>query len=694
MEQIGLEAVLKDADFQRGIAQMIRSMNQVQGATQQTASRSTASFNQISVGAVALGNVIGNLATAGFGALVNAVESIPRFFTNALQAGRSWADGLEDMQMALGMSAKSASIFETALARFGMGDTGAQSFRYLIQQINTTKTQYSDAADTFRMKSSELGEQLAQVNADTAAQIQQTWDDLAEKRAETESDLADKISGIQEDLATKLSDIAEQRAQNTADLEKSLARLADDTRDRLRAARTVRDRRQVKKEAAQAKQDLIDKYNQEQAALAKQEAREIATANKQIALAEKVAAKQIEAADRAADKQIAAYEKAAQKQAETIGKSLEAAKKSLSDVQVKSPLSQALDKLGLSLAYISDESIPFDTRLGKIMDAFKKMPDGVGKSAIAIQLFGRAGIGWLDFLNFGSAGLEEMRKRAEALGLSFSETDIQAFKDFGFSLNNLGLDIQAISIAIGLHLMPVAQDFVNRLDKFMVENMPKFTAMLDRLALAFSQSGIQGLFDQLGTEINNAFPAVQNAFQYIMETISSVMNVVFIGIQNWYNNGGKATLEAWGNTIGTVLVNGIVSALGTLASQIGPIVQAGAAGVLATADENAAKSQWEMMHPGESWVGSDSWKYYHTHSKASGGWIPTTEPYLLHAGEYVLNRRQAMAFAPMLAGASSNTNYNFSNTWNGNTSMADRGAIEKWAEDAAYRGIRRVVGRK
>ena len=70
---------------------------------------------------------------------------------------------------------------------------------------------------------------------------------------------------------------------------------------------------------------------------------------------------------------------------------------------------------------------------------------------------------------------------------------------------------------------------------------------------------------------------------------------------------------------------------------------------------------------------------------ASGGYIPRTQPYLLHAGEYVLNPQQTQRMA------SSINTYNFSNIWQGQVNGADRGSIERWSEEAAYRGIAKAM---
>jgi|WetSurMetagenome_2_1015567.scaffolds.fasta_scaffold94485_2 hypothetical protein len=64
-----------------------------------------------------------------------------------------------------------------------------------------------------------------------------------------------------------------------------------------------------------------------------------------------------------------------------------------------------------------------------IADRFKAMPDGVNKTALALQLFGKAGAQLIPLLNAGSAGIAELKAEAEKLGVVIStETAIQAEK--------------------------------------------------------------------------------------------------------------------------------------------------------------------------------------------------------------------------------------------------------------------------
>ena len=64
--------------------------------------------------------------------------------------------------------------------------------------------------------------------------------------------------------------------------------------------------------------------------------------------------------------------------------------------------------------------------LVQLADLFNAMPDGVEKTALAVQLFGKAGMDMIPMLNLGSQGLDEARKKAEDYGKKMAELKLQS----------------------------------------------------------------------------------------------------------------------------------------------------------------------------------------------------------------------------------------------------------------------------
>lgn len=89
----------------------------------------------------------------------------------------------------------------------------------------------------------------------------------------------------------------------------------------------------------------------------------------------------------------------------------------------------------------------------QLADLFHAMPDGVQKTALAVQLFGKAGMDMIPVLNQGSKGLAEAQEKAAAYGKKMAELAPQA-DEFNDLVAELGLNAKAAGINITSYFMP------------------------------------------------------------------------------------------------------------------------------------------------------------------------------------------------------------------------------------------------
>lgn len=88
----------------------------------------------------------------------------------------------------------------------------------------------------------------------------------------------------------------------------------------------------------------------------------------------------------------------------------------------------------------------------QLADMFKAMPDGVEKTALAIQLMGKSGMDLIPVMNMGSAGLADAFQKADAYGKKMAELapDADKFNDqmeeFGLHAKAAGMNIANIFI--------------------------------------------------------------------------------------------------------------------------------------------------------------------------------------------------------------------------------------------------------
>lgn len=434
--------------------------------------------------ATALTGIVAGFAALGAGAAVGIKVGV--------DATLSWGQQLDELTDIFGMSDESALGFATALGHVGMSvDEGMAGISYLVRQIGATNEQLATAKENFGAAAEEIRSKWNQAVQDAADQRVAVWGNLAEQTQQIEENLAESVENIQYNLNEKLEDIARERSKIDADTTKALAKLETDTKERLRDAHSARERKRIKADAKERKQEILDAAAERKADLDRQEAREREHAKRQMDLAERVAQKQIDAAERAADKQIAAIDKALAREEAARDAAMKKASKALSDVETRSPLSKALDALGLQFKDITDKSGNFtEEGLAKIMDAFAKLPESANASAIAMQLFGRSGMEWLEFLRLGSKGLDDFRKKGLALGLGVSTRDI---KEFGFALNDLKLAVMGVGVTIGKHALPYVKQFVEWLTKGIEDALPALNKWLNRLDAAFKSGGLAGV---------------------------------------------------------------------------------------------------------------------------------------------------------------------------------------------------------
>ena len=111
---------------------------------------------------------------------------------------------------------------------------------------------------------------------------------------------------------------------------------------------------------------------------------------------------------------------------------------------------------------LKDSNIVFK----EVSEAISKMPDGASKSAVAMDVFGKAGAQLIPLLNSGAQGLEEMRIEAEKLGLVLDENTTKAAEAFNDNMTRLKNATTAFGLAIAKEVLPT----LDLLAKSMLEN--------------------------------------------------------------------------------------------------------------------------------------------------------------------------------------------------------------------------------
>ena len=185
----------------------------------------------------------------------------------------------------------------------------------------------------------------------------------------------------------------------------------------------------------------------------------------------------------------------------------------------------AFARLGLSMAQISGMSP--EERFRAIVGALAAIPDPAVRAALAMQLFGKAGVQLLPMIAEGTAGLDEMARKAEELGIVMSTDDAKAANAFGSALTSMHRAVGAISNAIGSALAPTLTEIANILTinaaaiaKYIQENKGLVLIALKVAAGVFAAGVALSAFGNMMLGLTKGVTGLAQVFSLLMSPIT------------------------------------------------------------------------------------------------------------------------------------------------------------------------------
>lgn len=134
LPQIGLEAVLKDEQFQAGMAKMLTTMGHVEQKSTQTTQASSQSWNWLSV---AVGSAVGTIIGTIMGQLIPAMTQMA---TTGMNTFRDWNEGLDKLVDQFGFTGEEASKWSVAMSMFGVPvEEGAMQLNFFTRGLADSK---------------------------------------------------------------------------------------------------------------------------------------------------------------------------------------------------------------------------------------------------------------------------------------------------------------------------------------------------------------------------------------------------------------------------------------------------------------------------------------------------------------------------------------------------------------------------
>ena len=199
--------------------------------------------------------------------------------------------------------------------------------------------------------------------------------------------------------------------------------------------------------------------------------------------------------------------------------------KGLDDVATtgKGPTADALARLGVSFDDLKGKSL--DQNLGVLSDAFARLPDGVAKTALASDVFGRQlGSKFIPLLNGGSAGLEAMREEARRLGIVVSSETGKKFEEFNDNQTRLAATWDGLKVQVVTGLLPTLNSLVDRVRAFIETNRELIAVGVERaIGLIISAFEVLGVVVSATVSVFEFFQENMDITEAILITLGGVL---------------------------------------------------------------------------------------------------------------------------------------------------------------------------
>lgn len=139
---------------------------------------------------------------------------------------------------------------------------------------------------------------------------------------------------------------------------------------------------------------------------------------------------------------------------------------------------KALSAIGVSATDASGQLRPNIDLIASIADKFQDMDDGANKTALAMSIFGRSGAEMIPILNRGGQAIRQAAAEGEKFGLVMDKDAAEKSAKFEEATRNLSMTFQGLVQEIGLKVIPILSEGLNKAVDDTMAVIQRFSAAL------------------------------------------------------------------------------------------------------------------------------------------------------------------------------------------------------------------------
>lgn len=150
-----------------------------------------------------------------------------------------------------------------------------------------------------------------------------------------------------------------------------------------------------------------------------------------------------------------------------MSKSAMAAKQSIDELGSSS--TDAYTKYGIAIVDSNNQMLSAEQIFANVLAKHRDMANGVEKTAMELEIFGKSGAKLNDLLNLTDEQMSKLTTTADRMGLTIGSQQSQAWEDMGFEVNKAKLALTALSNTLVSELFPAIASTAGELSTFLAQ---------------------------------------------------------------------------------------------------------------------------------------------------------------------------------------------------------------------------------
>jgi len=204
---------------------------------------------------------------------------------------------------------------------------------------------------------------------------------------------------------------------------------------------------------------------------------------------------------------------------------------------------RGLDEMGLSAQTLIN--VGTEEAFMRIADGISKIPTAAGKAFAAYTIFGRQGVKLINLFKDGRIGLENFRKEAEKLGMTFSAVDAAKIEEANDAISRARFAIQGIVQAVTIELAPVIETAATSFKDWITSSKQireNIIGVIEPTVIAIAF--LKDLFDVIAGSLQWVAGQTQLSFGIIVAGIGQITAIISKNIGGMIEEVGKTSEEA------------------------------------------------------------------------------------------------------------------------------------------------------